>query len=96
MLSPAPSEAAVFCAVWPWCKNHAGCRCQQASQPACVVLHAIIGMCKKLLKTPVAWALAVVSSLVLIFVLRMLVCAVSLLKPRWIMSFCQKRQPSSL
>lgn len=32
-----------------------------------VVLHAIIGMCKKLLKTPVAWALAVVSSLVLIF-----------------------------
>lgn len=31
-----------------------------------VVLHAIIGMCKKLLKTPVAWALAVVSSLVLI------------------------------
>ena len=28
--------------------------------------------------------------------LRMLVCAVSWLRPRWIMSFCQKRQPSSL
>ncbi|MDK4305069.1 transposase [Corynebacterium pseudodiphtheriticum] len=31
-----------------------------------------------------------------IFVLRMLVCAVSWQKPRWIMSFCQTRQLSSL
>ncbi|RMB64966.1 hypothetical protein D9542_11205 [Corynebacterium macginleyi] len=30
-----------------------------------------------------------------IFVLRMLVCVVSWQKPRWIMSFCHKRQPSS-
>ncbi|WP_234459542.1 transposase [Corynebacterium macginleyi] len=31
-----------------------------------------------------------------IFVLRMFVCVVSWQMPRWIMSFCHKRQPSSL